>query len=91
MPSGRKRIFNDQQRLQIAKELFSGKARKRVAFDWQAPRGRIDEIFNDFIEWQMVWKAEKKYQSPIARDGIEAQYGLNDTWPGDSYETSGEK
>lgn len=24
-------------------------------------------------------------QSGIARDGIEARYGLNDTWPGDPY------
>lgn len=25
------------------------------------------------------------YDGPVARDGIEAQYGLNDTFPGDPY------
>lgn len=56
------RRFTDHQRLQMAQEMFAGKTRKQVAFDWGISRTCLDEIFNEYIERRMVWKAEKKYQ-----------------------------
>src|SRR6266705_5777251 len=53
------RKFNDDQRLQIAKEVFDGNSRKQVAFKWGISRTCLDDIFYEYIEWRMVWKPEK--------------------------------
>ena len=53
------RRFNNDQRRQIADEMFSGKSRKQVAFDWGISRTCIDEIFYEYLEWRMTWKPAK--------------------------------
>jgi len=59
------RKFNNDQRLQIAKEVFDGKSRKQVAFEWGISRTCLDEIFYEYIEWRMVWKPTAALSQPL--------------------------
>jgi hypothetical protein len=47
----------------------------------------VDAMPDDKLDWAMMQVQRTLDEQParIARDGIEAQHGLNDTYPGDPY------
>jgi hypothetical protein len=70
------------------REALETHLRQRFVKGWQQANAGIvirEAMVGDFPEVVSapVPAAAPEPSQHIARDGIEAQYGLNDTWPGD--------